>query len=1517
MRPPRTLSPPCIVIKGQHLIGCLLTASLCLVVPPSSAQTSAPLGEDARPLTEATVLGEVFCDADENGSRSEGELGVGGVRIVADHGWQALSDGLGDWHLTRLEPGQHLIKLDETSLPPWATLTGSPRRRILTTGGLISALRFPLACVQTSTKPQGIDLGTKTPTKTNAPLVTVSGRLEPLALYVDGRPVTPIRADMRLKREGQRPTRTLNTPWRPGLISPPIEVLTRTSMEDASQGTWQVEISRLVADGQVPVRVFAGRGAPPKKLLWDGTDPAGAASVLERGALYYVQLRVSDGKGQTSLAPKATLGLSYGSENAAIERRILRGALLGDPETSTEEITRGLEGISNVLWANRGARILVEVHTDDTTPTEVAVTRSRRDAFVLAKRVRQILGLPSERVSGVGYGPTRPIRPNINESNRALNRRVEIAVLPAARAEDLSPVPKAPSKPELLIQGLRLPLDPQLGFLRSVEERSGQLTVSASLPSGGRWQALIALESLRLDSETTPVGEDPLRHFGGRALRESLGDALVASKVSTQDTAEDLEVLVPEEGAVLQNPRLFVSGRTHTSNTLSIDGAEVEIDEEGRFASLVELSAGTHNLRITATDKAGRQAHVTRTLKVADQAFFLLAIADTATGLPEAHVPGRNSDNAARVGPVFIQGRGAAVFRGRISGTSLAEHIRMVAVLDTNHHSRFRAWAEQVIDPARDYAVYGDSAELSQVGPARGPLYVLIEADASHALAGNFRTGVEGLELSRYERALYGGQVHFEHAFTEGFKTQARIFGSEDVSRLKRGHDELKATGGTLYYLSAKDIVAGSEKLSVVVREQGSGLVLDRRPLKRDIDYRIDYLDGRVHLKAPVSAVSATTWGLSSFEVASERAVLQGHDAWIVVDYESADENATGEYSLGARVEQELFGRASLGASFVQEGRQGEDYTLFGADTRVKVWEGTHIDAEFSGSMGADGTSLLSPDGGLSFRAYDPSAGREEGFAFRLGVESEPGKWFGSDLDLQVRGWWEFVDPGFRATGKVLDQGKERFGAEVVYRPTRHDELRLRVDGATWQPPDARFSDGLGALHRNRYAARYTRRFGDLNLSLEGAFGEHRDDALGTVVHTGAFLVGARYQATERLGLLLNQEALVGGDDRVLGMGFETRMTTRVGLDYQVSDELALLLGSALRWDGDHAIQLGARTRADDGTAVYITEELRPSHLGRGGSSTTIMGTERVLPGGGRLYSEYRLGGGGSGLANHALLGIAQRFALAPGVNLAAGYERSQASGGSEGIGSRDVLSLGLEILAAKNLRYGGRYEIRIDQLIDPPEGVFSESAQGRSEVIQALLSNGLTWRLTPELTALGTFRFAFTQDLVSRAMLRESLEGSFALLWRPKEMSWLRMSARYSRIYRQWLSDDLGSERAEEQDIASATALMSFAFGLTLTERVIFRRSTSEGEDASHELLWLTHAAFDIIWGIDLAAEYRMWIPFEGDIAHGALAELGYTLYDYARIGVGYDFTDIVRDLTLDAESGMGGFFIRLTGTY
>ena len=57
---------------------------LCVVALVTIASTQAdsaePTSTGDRTLSQATLLGVTYCDADDDGRRGKGELGVGGVR---------------------------------------------------------------------------------------------------------------------------------------------------------------------------------------------------------------------------------------------------------------------------------------------------------------------------------------------------------------------------------------------------------------------------------------------------------------------------------------------------------------------------------------------------------------------------------------------------------------------------------------------------------------------------------------------------------------------------------------------------------------------------------------------------------------------------------------------------------------------------------------------------------------------------------------------------------------------------------------------------------------------------------------------------------------------------------------------------------------------------------------------------------------------------------------------------------------------------------------------------------------------------------------------------------------------------------------------------------------------------------------------------------------------------------------------------------------------------------------------
>jgi len=237
-------------------------------------------------------------------------------------------------------------------------------------------------------------------------------------------------------------------------------------------------------------------------------------------------------------------------------------------------------------------------------------------------------------------------------------------------------------------------------------------------------------------------------------------------------------------------------------------------------------------------------------------------------------------------------------------------------------------------------------------------------------------------------------------------------------------------------------------------------------------------------------------------------------------------------------------------------------------------------------------------------------------------------------------------------------------------------------------------------------------------------------------------------------------------------------------------------------------------------------------------------------------------------------------------------------------------------------VRFGGLYEVRWDR---PREG---------NELMQAYLRNALNIQLTPALTVMGIFNYALTQDLATRDVDKEDLEGTFAVAYRAPEASWLTLLARYSRVLHRTRTaapaglDDDGIRyvhEARSSDLVSLTAIFELPWRLQLTEKVAWRRTAVEltgASDASYDvLLWINRLAVRLFGDLAIAGEFRLLATL-GDGAvteHGALAELSYTLLDHMRIGVGWNFHGIASTLLPGAEDHdvQQGFYVRMTGMY
>lgn len=89
-----------------------------------------------------------------------------------------------------------------------------------------------------------------------------------------------------------------------------------------------------------------------------------------------------------------------------------------------------LQKLANFLQQNPTRLILIEGHTDNVGSIAANETLSRRRADAVSAQLTG-MGVAVQRVGTVGYGEQYPIASNSSDTNRALNRRVEVYIAEA------------------------------------------------------------------------------------------------------------------------------------------------------------------------------------------------------------------------------------------------------------------------------------------------------------------------------------------------------------------------------------------------------------------------------------------------------------------------------------------------------------------------------------------------------------------------------------------------------------------------------------------------------------------------------------------------------------------------------------------------------------------------------------------------------------------------------------------------------------------------------------------------------------------------------------------------------------------------------------------------------------------------------------------------------------------------------------------------------------------------------
>lgn len=300
-----------------------------------------------------------------------------------------------------------------------------------------------------------------------------------------------------------------------------------------------------------------------------------------------------------------------------------------------------------------------------------------------------------------------------------------------------------------------------------------------------------------------------------------------------------------------------------------------------------------------------------------------------------------------------LRGRTALFLKGKVRGDML-----LTLAYDSDKPARQELFRD--IQPDRYYPVYGDESSRGFEANSSDKLYVRVDKGSSYALYGDFTTtssaaspATNAAQLARYSRSLTGVKAHHEAG---SLKTEA--FASQGRSRLVV--EELAGIGiSGPYRLKATDIVSGSEKVELLVRDRNQpAVILSATPQTAFVDYDLDSGSGRLLFRRPVPSLDA------DFNPVSIR-----------VTYES-DQGGADFWVVGGDAELKLSDTVTVGASIADDRNPQSPYQLGGVRARWQPSANTKINAEVAQSHGeargsgqAGRIQLTHKDGPLALEA--------------------------------------------------------------------------------------------------------------------------------------------------------------------------------------------------------------------------------------------------------------------------------------------------------------------------------------------------------------------------------------------------------------------------------------------------------------------------------------------------------------------------------------------------------------------
>ncbi len=945
-----------------------------------------------------------------------------------------------------------------------------------------------------------------------------------------------------------------------------------------------------------------------------------------------------------------------------------------------------------------------------------------------------------------------------------------------------------------------------------------------------------------------------------------------------------------------------------------VAGNPVPVDENGEFVAEAILPSGLHTVEVNVLDEEGNGELFLRDLELKKSDWFYVGIADVTFSESTSSGPKKSLDgqNAPYEKDSWADGRLAFFLTGKF-----AEDWALTASADTredsigNLFSNFMDKSPEAlfrrIDPDYYSPTFGDDGTVEELAPTSGKFFVRLNKKESHALWGNFGIGYRQNELALVERGLYGGNVHHESQATTSFgEKRLMLDGFAADPGTVASRDEFRGTGGSLYYLRNHDILNGSERLRVELRDKDSGLVSGVVDLRPGLDYDIDYFQGRVLLTEPMSSTAAD-------ELLVRSDGMSGYQTWLVVQYEyTPGFEELDTLAVGGQGHYWFGDLLKLGFTASRSDDDNAESSLYAADATLRRSSESWLKLQLGRSEGQVSTASHSDDGGFDFVSTPQAAGEKED---ALGYRVDLSVGF-ADVLVGARGrlnlYAQLLDAGYTAPGLVTLTDTEQFGG-MLEMPVA-DLLRIRakadrrsedagLETTTAEvdvevPLSEQWSLSAGVRYDDRednspvvpetqeegvrtdvvaqveYDPQSTWRAYAFGQATVAATGDREDNERGGV--------GGELMVTKRLSVEGEVSHGSLGPAALVGSTFQKSERTAMYVNYALEDERAA--------NGVHArkgnLIGGVKSRVSDSASVFV--ESRYEHSKAETGLTRAFGMD---------------------------LAPTDRWSLTGNIENGTLEDRRTSVETDRTAVSATVSYRFDSVLASSGMEY------RLDET--------ERSTGGSEDKTTWLFRNSLKLQLTPDWRLLAKFNHALSGKSFENFFEGDYTEAVLGYAYRPVSNDRLNALLKYTYFYNSKAADQVSAAGStadsfiQKSHIAALDVTYDLTRIWTLGGKYAYRSSqvSLDLEDPdffrNDAHLYILRSDLRLFEHWEGSAEGRMLdMPDLDERRSGALVSLYRYFGEHFKAGVGYNFTDFSDDLT-DLSFDDHGWFFNMVGTF